>query len=131
MSVLKSLHRFLMVLMRTIVDLWATYLLLAPKKEQKLTGFRSQFILTCSYIGARNQILGFGRSSYRPWPRYQALLVSRSMHIMSFPVIRFLADRNRVKVGWCQKQVVVFFLYYSQNSKFTGLAFVFWTVPMI
>ena len=52
------------------------------------------------------------------------------MLIMSIPVIWFLAHRNRVKVGWCQKQVVVFFLYYNQNSKFTGLAFVFSIVPM-
>ena len=54
--------------------------------------------------------------------------MSRPMHIMSIPVIWFLAHRNRFKVGWCQKQVVVFFLYHCQNSKFTGLAFVFSTV---
>ena len=129
---LKKSPYILMVLTRTIVALWATYLLLAPppKKRPKVAGVRSQFILACSYIGTRNQILWFGRSSYRPYPRCQALLVFRPMHIMSIPVIWFLAHRNRVKVDWCQKQAVVFFLYYSQNSKFTGLAFMFLTVPM-
>ena len=49
----KSPPRLLMVLMRTIVALWATYLLLAPKNEQKLAGVRSQLIVACSCIGAK------------------------------------------------------------------------------